>query len=177
MYYQYFLTLQCSCHSITHQTSDLVVKMKYMSDSSAIHLAGSGRGLEVWCLYMSEYKCLYSDVHVHVKYVHMHTYVLTYIRTYVRLYTYKYVHVHVHAFKCLKASLCSRGMGLHNHWLAICVGQLHSYVYMFVALILTFDSTSRAPYMYVHVHMYMCAMLLLSVRTCTCIPHYILLHM
>lgn len=42
----------------THQTSDLVVKMKYIRLSSAIHLAGSGRGLEPWCLYISEYRCL-----------------------------------------------------------------------------------------------------------------------
>lgn len=32
---------------VTHQTSDLVVKMKYMRDSKAIHLAGSGRGFVV----------------------------------------------------------------------------------------------------------------------------------
>ena len=43
---------------MTHQTSDFVVKMKYINDSSAIHLAGSGRGLVPWCLYISEYKCL-----------------------------------------------------------------------------------------------------------------------
>lgn len=42
----------------THQTSLFVVKVKYMRDSSAIHLAGSGRGFVPWCLYMSEYKCL-----------------------------------------------------------------------------------------------------------------------
>ena len=30
-----------------YQTSDLVVKMKYMRDSRDIHLAGSGRGFVV----------------------------------------------------------------------------------------------------------------------------------
>ena len=46
-------------HTKSYQTSDLVVKMKYMSDSSAIHFAGSGRGFVPWCLYISEYKCLH----------------------------------------------------------------------------------------------------------------------
>ena len=77
---------------------------------------------------MSEYKCLYSDVHVRTCKICTYAYVSTNIHAYVHMYdyTYKYVHVHVHAFKCLKASLCSRGMGLHNHWLAVCLGQLHN---------------------------------------------------
>ena len=45
--------------SFIYQTSDFDVKIKYISDSSAIHLAGSGRGFVPWCLYISEYKCLW----------------------------------------------------------------------------------------------------------------------
>ena len=32
--------------------------MKYINDSSAIHLAGKGRGFEPCVLYISEYRCL-----------------------------------------------------------------------------------------------------------------------
>ena len=46
---------------LAYQTSDFDVKMKYISDSNAIHLAGRGRGLVPWCLYISEYKCLWKE--------------------------------------------------------------------------------------------------------------------
>ena len=39
---------------VTHHTSDFDVKIKYIKLSNAIHLAGSGRGLDPWCLYISE---------------------------------------------------------------------------------------------------------------------------
>ena len=48
--------------------------MKYISDSSAIHLAGSGRGFVPWCLYISEYKCLWNTSN---KYPEVHKNMLT----------------------------------------------------------------------------------------------------